>query len=171
MTGGHDADFEAFVLSSWPRLRQAAYALTRDTRDAEDLLQTVLTKAYSRWSRVRRDDPVAYVRRSLVNAYIDTWRRAQRLREVPVAVPTDDASYDMTQHIEQRVEQRVELVGRLDRLSDRERTIVVMRHYLDLSEAEVARTLGCSVGTVKSTCSRALQRLRIPSLTPGEEHP
>ena len=53
----------------------------------------------------------------------------------------------------------------LDRLSDRERTVVVMRHYLDLSEAEVARTLGCSVGTVKSTCSRALQRLRIPSLT------
>ena len=67
------------------------------------------------------------------------------------------------------VEQRDELMQRLDRLSDRERTIVVMRHYLDLSEAEVARTLGCSVGTVKSTCSRALQRLRIPSLTHGEE--
>ena len=165
MSGSHDAEFEAFVLSAWPRLRQAAYALTRDTRDAEDLLQTVLTKAYTRWSRVRRDDPVAYVRRSLVNAYIDTWRRARTLREVPMAVPTDRPSYDDAV----RVEQRDELVGRLDRLSDRERTIVVMRHYLDLSEAEVARTLGCSVGTVKSTCSRALQRLRIPSLTHGEE--
>ena len=164
MSASHDAEFETFVLSTWPRLRQAAYALTRDTRDAEDLLQTVLTKAYTRWSRVRRDDPVAYIRRSLVNAYIDTWRRARTLREVPMAVPTERASYDA-----ELVEQRDELVQRLDRLSDRERTIVVMRHYLDLSEAEVARTLGCSIGTVKSTCSRALQRLRIPSLTHGEE--
>jgi RNA polymerase sigma factor (sigma-70 family) len=80
-------------------------------------------------------------------------------------VPAERASYDDTE----RVEQRHELVERLDRLSDRERTVVVMRHYLDLSEAEVARTLGCSVGTVKSTCSRSLQRLRIPSLTHGEE--
>jgi RNA polymerase sigma-70 factor (sigma-E family) len=165
MSASHDTEFETFVLSTWPRLRQAAYALTRDTRDAEDLLQTVLTKAYTRWSRVRRDDPVAYVRRSLVNAYIDTWRRARTLREVPMAVPTERPSSDDVA----RVDQRDELVQRLDLLSERERTIVVMRHYLDLTEAEVARTLGCSVGTVKSTCSRALQRLRIPSLTPGEE--
>lgn len=166
MSGSQDAEFEEFVLTTWPRLRQAAYALTRDTRDADDLLQTVLTKAYSRWTRVRREDPVAYVRRSLVNAYIDTWRRARRLREVPMAVPTEQpTTYDDAE----RVEQRDELMGRLDCLSDRERTVVVMRHYLDLSEAEVARTLGCSVGTVKSTCSRALQRLRIPSLTHGEE--
>ena len=165
MSSSHDAEFETFVLSTWPRLRQAAYALTRDTRDAEDLLQTVLTKAYTRWSRVRRDDPVAYIRRSLVNAYIDTWRRSRTHREVPMAVPTERPSYDEAE----LVEQRDELVQRLDRLSDRERTVVVMRHYLDLPEAEVARTLGCSVGTVKSTCSRALQRLRIPSLTHGEE--
>jgi len=167
MSGSHDVEFEEFVLSAWPRLRQAAYALTRDTRDAEDLLQTVLTKAYSSWSRVRRDDPVAYVRRSLVNAYIDTWRRARTVREVSMAEPTERPSYDAAE----LVEQRDELVGRLERLSERERTIVVMRHYLDLSEAEVARTLGCSVGTVKSTCSRALQRLRIPSMTPGEGTP
>jgi RNA polymerase sigma-70 factor (sigma-E family) len=166
MSGSHDADYELFVLSTWPRLRQAAYALTRDTGDADDLLQTVLTKTYVKWGQVRRDDPVAYVRRSLVNAYIDTWRRARNVREVPMAVP-ERATRDHTE----LVEQRDELVGRLDRLSERERTVVVMRHYLDLSEAEVARTLGCSVGTVKSTCSRALQRLRIPSLTPGEETP
>jgi RNA polymerase sigma-70 factor (sigma-E family) len=165
MSGRHDAEYEAFVLSAWPRLRQAAYALTRDTRDADDLLQTVLTKTFVKWARVRRDDPVAYVRRSLVNAYIDSWRRKVRLREVPMAVP-ERASRDQTE----LVELRDDLVGRLDRLSDRERTVVVMRHYLDLPEAEVARTLGCSVGTVKSTCSRALQRLRIPSLTHGEEH-
>ena len=82
-----------------------------------------------------------------------------------MAVPTERPSYDDAE----RVEQRDELVQRLDQLSERERTIVVMRHYLDLTEAEVARTLGCSIGTVKSTCSRALQRLRIPSLTHGEE--
>jgi RNA polymerase sigma-70 factor (sigma-E family) len=164
MSASHDAEFETFVLSAWPRLRQAAYALTRDTRDADDLLQTVLTTAYSKWARVRRDDPVAYVRRSLVNAYIDSWRRSRTIREVPMAVP-ERGSSDQAE----LVEQRDELVQRLDQLSDRERTIVVTRHYLDLSEAEVARMLGCSVGTVKSTCSRALQRLRVSSMTHGEE--
>ena len=165
MSRGDDTEFEVFVTAAWPRLRQAAYALTRNTHDADDLLQSVLTKAYARWPRVRRDDPVAYVRRSLVNAYIDTWRRGRMLREVPTAVPAEAPSYDESA----RVDQRDELVGRLNRLSERERTVVVMRHYLDLSEAEVARTLGCSVGTVKSTCSRALQRLRIPLLMLGEE--
>jgi len=165
MSGSHDQEFEEFVLSAWPRLRQAAFALTRDTRDAEDLLQTVLTKTYTRWSRVRRDDPVAYVRRSLINAYIDSWRRAKVVREVPVETLVEVPSSDRSE----LVEQRDELVGRLGQLSERERTVVVMRHYFDLSEADVARTLECSVGTVKSTCSRALQRLRIPSLTHGEE--
>ena len=61
-----------------------------------------------------------------------------------------------------RVALRADLAQRLAALSDRERAMVVMRHYLDLSEADVAEALGCSVGTVKSTCSRALARLRIP---------
>ena len=68
----YDEEFDQFVGSAWPRLRQAAFALTGHTADAEDLLQGVLARAYAGWPRIRRGDPVAYVRRALVNAYIDT---------------------------------------------------------------------------------------------------
>jgi RNA polymerase sigma-70 factor (sigma-E family) len=160
-----DAKFEAFVLASWPRLRQAAYALTRDTHDAEDLLQGVLVRLYTRWGRLGPDDPTAYVRRMLVNSYIDSTRRRRRGREVPVAQPADVPSADANVV----VADRDDLMGRLSVLSERERAMVVMRHYLDASEAEVARALGCSVGTVKSTCSRALHRLRIPMTATQED--
>jgi RNA polymerase sigma-70 factor (sigma-E family) len=158
MTEPGDAKFEEFLLASWPRLRQAAYALTRDTEDAEDLLQGVLVRLYARWGRLGQEDPTAYVRRMLVNSYIDSFRRSRRVREVPVAEPVEVASADASTV----VAERDQLLSRLSALSERERAMVVMRHYLDASEAEVARALGCSVGTVKSTCSRALGRLRIP---------
>jgi RNA polymerase sigma-70 factor (sigma-E family) len=160
----YDDEFDAFVLSAWPRLRQGAFALTGHAADAEDLLQTVLTRAYAAWPRVRREDPVAYVRRALVNAYIDGWRRRQRVRvdpveEVPDAVVTDPTG---------GAEDRVDLGVRLAALSARERSMVVMRYYLDLPEAEVARLLRCSTGTVKSTCSRALARLRLTPDAPSD---
>lgn len=158
-----DASFDEFVSSAWRPLRQAAFALTGNTADAEDLLQTVLVRTYARWSRVQRDDALAYVRRGLVNAYVDTWRRRRVLRfdsvdEVP------EVSYDA----DSRVDDRADLAALLAALSPRERTMVVMRHYFDQSEQEVAQAMSCSVGTVKSTCSRALQRLRIPVTTAEE---
>lgn len=162
-----DDGFDAFVRSTWHSLRQAAFALTGDRDDAEDLLQTVLANAYARWPRVSRDDPVAYVRRALVNRYIDTWRRRRLVREEPAAEPRPRPSYDALG----RLDDRVDLVSMLAALSPRERTMVVMRHYLDLPEREVAHAMGCSVGTVKSTCSRALQRLRVPVTAPREERP
>lgn len=159
----YDAEFDLFVVSAWPRLRQAAFALTGNTADAEDLLQGVLLRAYAGWPRVRRDDPVAYLRRGLVNAYIDSWRRRRLLQidsvEQPPERPTYDRSTDAT-------EDRAELKERLASLTPRERTMVVMRYYLDLPEAEVAHALSCSVGTVKSTCSRAMARLRITDDSP-----
>lgn len=160
----HDAEFDAFVRSTWPTLRRAALALTGNAADAEDLLQSVLVEAYARWPRVTRDDPVAYLRRSLVNRYVDRWRRRRVVDEQSVAEPLE-TSYDA----DGRVEDRADLVVLLARLSPRERTMLVMRHYLDLSEQEVARTLGCSIGTVKSTCSRALARLRVPVTTARED--
>lgn len=161
---GDDA-FDAFVRSSWHTLRQAAYALTGNGADAEDLLQTVLTRTYARWRTVGRDDPVAYVRRALVNAWIDTWRRQRVLREESSdLLPETAAGDDGTGRVEDRADVQVLLAS----LSPRERAMVVMRHYLDLSEQDVARTLDCSVGTVKSTCSRALHRLRVPT-THGED--
>ena len=158
-----DAAFDEFVSSAWRPLRQAAFALTGNTADAEDLLQTVLVRTYARWPRVGRDDAVAYVRRALVNAYVDTWRRRQVLRFDTVGeVP--EVSYDE----DTRADDRADLAERLARLSPRERTMVVMRHYFDQSEQDVAQAMNCSVGTVKSTCSRALQRLRIPVTTAEE---
>lgn len=158
-----DAAFDEFVSSAWRPLRQAAFALTGNTADAEDLLQTVLVRTYARWPRVGRDDAVAYVRRALVNAYVDTWRRRQVLRFDTVGeVP--EVSYDE----DTRADDRADLAERLARLSPRERTMVVMRHYFDQSEHDVAQAMSCSVGTVKSTCSRALQRLRIPVTTAEE---
>lgn len=158
----HDAEFDAFVASAWPRLRQAAFALTGNTPDAEDLLQAVLVRAYAGWPSIRRDDPVAYVRRGLVNGYIDTWRRRQRLTLEPVDEVPDVATYD----VDTGADQRVDLRARLAELTTRERTMVVMRYYLDLPEAEVALALGCSTGTVKSTCSRAMSRLRVCDESP-----
>ena len=162
-----DAEFESFVRSAWPTLRQAAFALAGNRADAEDLLQAVLTRTYARWHVVGRDDPVAYVRRALLNAYVDTWRRRRVLREVPTEVVPERATREDELA---RADDRVDLVGLLASLSARERSMVVMRHYLDLSEQDVADALGCSVGTVKSTCSRALRRLRVPAGPHVEGH-
>jgi RNA polymerase sigma-70 factor (sigma-E family) len=153
-----DAEFEEFVRASWRRLGQAAYALTGDRHDAEDLLQSVLERTYARWSIVGGEDPVAYVRRALVHGYVDGWRRRKRIRMDPTDAPPETAVPDGMDGAEHRADLR-QLLGELTR---RERAMVVLRYYLDYSEHEVAATLSCSVGTVKSTCSRALSRLRVP---------
>jgi RNA polymerase sigma-70 factor (sigma-E family) len=158
----YDEEFDLFVASAWPRLRQAAFALTGQSADAEDLLQGVLARAYAGWPRVRRDDPVAYVRRALVNAYIDTWRRRRRIRVDPVDVVPDSESADLSSD----ADDRADLKALLAALSQRERSMVVMRYYLDLPEQEVARLLDCSTGTVKSTCSRAMGKLRLSEDSP-----
>src|SRR4051794_37124258 len=95
-----DREFEEFVTAAWPRLRQASYLLTHHQQDAEDLLQTVLARAYAGWARVRRDEAYAYVHRALVNAYIDStrrrrpapWLRASDLVAGPASGPVDDRS-------------------------------------------------------------------------------
>jgi RNA polymerase sigma-70 factor (sigma-E family) len=147
-------EFEEFVTASWPRLRQVAWLLTREVDDAEDLLQGVLVRACASWSRISRDDPYAYVRRGLVNGHIDQWRRRGVIR-------FESGTPERAVHDAARVEDRSELIVLLGRLTARERATVVLRHYLDLSTAEVAAELGVSTGTVKSTLSRALATLRI----------
>jgi RNA polymerase sigma-70 factor (sigma-E family) len=155
-----DREFEEFVAGAWPRLRRAAYLLCHDTHEADDLVQSALATCYVRWPKVRRDDAFAYVRRALVNAYIDTTRRRR-----PVPVATDpDRGVDP----DHSVEDRSELTDLLAPLSPRERSIIVWRYYLDAPEAEVAERLGVSRGTVKSTASRALARLRSAATTEGE---
>jgi RNA polymerase sigma-70 factor (sigma-E family) len=151
----HEDAFNAFVAARPRHLLQTAYLLTGDRHRAEDLLQTALTRAYLHWDRIESADPEGYVRRTLANAHIDWWRR-KPWREEPTALlpdsagPDDAASYDARDAVLQA------LAG----LSRRQRAVIVLRYYEDLSETEIAAALGCSAGTVKSAASRAMAKLR-----------
>ena len=152
MARARDREFEEFVREAWPRLRRAAYLLTHDTHDAEDLVQTALTRSYARWSQVRREGAYSYVHRALVNGYIDSTRRRH---PVPVA-----STGERPVAADVGVEDRSELVELLAPLSPRERSIIVWRYDLDATDTEVAERLGVAPGTGRSTASRALSRLR-----------
>lgn len=148
--------FREFVLARGPALSRAAYLLTGDRSAAEELAQATLVKAALRWRRVSAaGNPEAYVRRILVNEHISWWRRFGR-RELPDGYPREKIVSDVTD----ATVQRLDLAAALARLPRRQRTVVVLRFYEDLSEAETAALMGCSVGTVKSQASAALAKLR-----------
>jgi len=152
-----DAEFASFVGSHYPRLLHLADLLTGDRGVAEDLLQTVLTRTYVRWSAVRQDNPLGYVRAGLVNARTD-WLRRGRHRERPSPSPPDPRT--SPDHAAQ-IAGRDAIQRALSALTARERSVVVLRYFEDLTESEIARTLGVAPGTVKSTCARALTKLRV----------
>ncbi len=136
-----------------------AFLLTgRHRAEAEDLLQGVLERAYRRWPRIcRGGDPEPYVRRMLVNASVDRWRVLRRRSEEPLlAGHARLASADHATGIADRDL----LLRALAELPPRQRAVLVLRYFSDLSEAQAAATMGCSVGSVKSHSSRALARLR-----------
>jgi RNA polymerase sigma-70 factor (sigma-E family) len=153
-----DLEFVAFFGEAWPRLYRTALAITADPGAAEDALQSSFAKAYAAWARVRRaDHPEAYVRRMVVNEILGArrygWRRRERPHEriePPGAVPSP----------EQGVVDRDAVWSAVQELPVRQRAVIVLRYYEDLSEAEIAATLGCSRGTVKSQASAALANLR-----------
>jgi RNA polymerase sigma-70 factor (sigma-E family) len=149
------AAFQSYVVGRSPALLRTAYLLTGNRADAEDLLQTALAKTYLAWDRIRDREAVdGYVRRVLVTTQTSAWRRRRPeslYDEVP-EVPGRDRHADADLHDA--------LWTALGRLGKKQRAIVVLRYYEDLSEADTARVLGVSVGTVKSTTSRALSLLR-----------
>jgi RNA polymerase sigma-70 factor (sigma-E family) len=150
---GRDGEYVAFVAANWDRYLRLARVLTGDPHRGEELLQDCLVRLYLRWRRVSRRDPHPYLRRMLVNGNISWWRR--RARERLVESPperADPAAAERDFHEELR--------RALLALPDRQRAVVVLRHYEDLTEREVAALLGCTVGTVKSHHARALTRLR-----------
>ena len=160
MAGGDDG-FDEFAAAAWPRLRWSAYLLTGDYHLAEDLAQTTLARTFAHWRRVRRQDAMAYSRKVLVNLNIDRLRRRRM-----VEVGGDSAEHAMDrvadgQDAEATATDRDQLVRLLSVLTDRERRVVVLRHYFDLGEAATASELGIAPGTVKSTLSRALAKLRV----------
>jgi RNA polymerase sigma-70 factor (sigma-E family) len=151
-----DEEFVEFAEASSAGLLHAAYLLTGNRHAAEDAAQAALVRTYAAWSRVRRDDAFAYARRVLVNYVTDRWRR--RLREYAVGdLPERPAGADLAE----QVVQRQWLIDALSSLTLRERAVIIMRYLFDLPEAAVARDLGITLGTVKSTSSRALAKLRV----------
>ncbi len=149
--------FRDYVAARQCALLRTARMLTGNQHTAEDLVQAALERVWPRWSRIVRDgDPDAYVRRVLVNTYSTWWRRKWRgeapTSELPeVAAPDAYADADLADALRRL----------LPTLTPRQKAVVVLRFYEDLSEAATADTLGCSVGTVKSQTSKALARLRL----------
>ena len=155
-----DEAFSAFVAARSRHLLHAAHLLTGDRHRAEDLLQTALTRAYLRWDELT--EPEGYVRRTMINAHIDWWRRRPWREECTDEVPEVALPDGADDHAV-----RDAVLTALDVLSPRQRAVVVLRYYEDLPEAEIADILGCSPGTVKSAASRAMARLRTsPGLSP-----
>lgn len=158
-------DFDAFVDAFSPRLLRAAVLLTGDHGRAEDLVQDALARAFLRWDCIASEDPMAYVRRSMLNGYVDWWRR-RPWHEQPVAVLPEHPgqSIDATEsHATTDA-----LLRALDGLTRRERAVVVLRYFDDLSESQIAEALSIAPGTVKSACSRALAKLRTSSHLTGD---
>jgi RNA polymerase sigma-70 factor (sigma-E family) len=154
-----DDEFREFVVARLGALSRVAYLLAGGHDAAEELLQNALVVVASRWHRVAAaNDPMAYVRRVLYHEHVSAWRRNRHLRaeyatdQVPERRGARDEADDAVR--------RVVLEQALARLTPRQRAVIVLRFYEDLSEADAATVLGCSLGTVKSQTHHALGRLR-----------
>jgi RNA polymerase sigma-70 factor (sigma-E family) len=151
-------DFDQFVAAHVDDLVRTAYLIVWDEAEAEDLVQECLLKVARRWPRVRRmEQPRAYARRILVNLALDGARgRARRRSELEPGGGSSATAVDPLSALDTRAE----LLQALGQLPARQRAVLVLRYFNDLTEAQVAEVLGCSPGTVKSSASRGLARLR-----------
>ena len=156
-----DREFREFMYARWPVMVRLAYGLTGDQGHAEDVAQAAFARAYASWSRVRRSgNPDAYVRQIVINENRNRFRK----RRVPERL-TDSLSESALVDVEwtdstQEYDERSALIAALQRLGPRQRAVIVLRYWMDLTEHETAAALNCSVGTVKSQASRALATLR-----------
>jgi RNA polymerase sigma-70 factor, ECF subfamily len=149
--------FAEFVAARSPALLRSAYLLVGDQATAEDLLQHALTRVFLRWDKL--EEPAAaeaYVRTTLVRSLISWRRRRWYHAEIPQAVTPDVSTSDLASQV---VTQQA-LMPHLMSLSPRQRVVLVLRYFMDMTEAEVAHELGCSVGAVKSHAARGRRALR-----------
>lgn len=159
------AEFEGFAADHVDGLVRAAFLMVGDQGDAEDLVQDCLLRVARRWQRVRSmEHPDAYARRVLFNLILDgRRRRARRQEELRDGGPPDQLQQDVaTEPVE-----RLDLLWALGTLPPRQRAILVLRYFADLPESEIATTLECAPGTVKSSAARGLARLRETIGTPA----
>ena len=152
------AEFDRFVADATDTLLRTAYLIVWDLGEAEDLVQETLFEVARRWPRVRRmEHPRAYARRILVNRTLSgSARRTRRRQELIAPMPRERAG---GADVAGEIDGQDELMAALEALPPRQRTVLVLRYFLDLPEAEVAAALRCSLGTVKSSASRGLARL------------
>ncbi|MDQ4111791.1 MAG: SigE family RNA polymerase sigma factor [Actinomycetota bacterium] len=151
-----DTDFDEYVVTRSGALLRLAYLLTGDGHRAEDLVQDTLERLCRRWSRMTHVvDPHAYARKILLNQHL-SWRRKRASSELVVADLPERSGEDETE----AVGVRHLLWQRIGALPPRQRAVVVLRYYEDLSDADIAEALGISAGTVRSTAMRALIKLR-----------
>ncbi|MEU4396075.1 SigE family RNA polymerase sigma factor [Kribbella sp. NPDC023855] len=149
-------DFDDFVRGASTRLLRTAVLLTGDRQAAEDLVQEVFERVYVRWRWIR-GGPEPYARKTLTNLVANRWRRRSRKPEVALTGHHEEAQPDGTEGLATRDQ----LLTALQELPPRQRAVIVLRYYEDLTEAQTAEALGCSLGTVKSQTSRALGKLRL----------
>ncbi|SCE71650.1 RNA polymerase sigma-70 factor, sigma-E family [Micromonospora purpureochromogenes] len=155
--------YEEFADSRLTALLRYAVMLTGDPHQAQDLVQDTMVRVQLNWRRVARaDSPERYVRRMLTNQYVD-WRRGSWMRRVLLRGEPEESAPPATDHAQDAVD-RDQVWSLLARLPRRQRASLVLRYYEDLPDAEIAEILGCAVGTVRSSISRALATLRAEHL-------
>ncbi|MDR1710263.1 MAG: SigE family RNA polymerase sigma factor [Propionibacteriaceae bacterium] len=147
----HAQTFEQFTMENSVALQAFAFLVIGNREDARDAVQDALLGAYKRWDRLG-DDPLAYVRRSIVNANISAWRK--RRRETPVA-QVQSNSWDQGPQVETTWVRRM-----CGNLPTKQRAAVIMRYYEDMSFAQIAEILGCPETTARSLLHRGLAQLR-----------
>lgn len=154
-----DEEFAELVHACWASLYRTAYLMLGDAAEAEDLVQTALAKTYANWRRVRSIDAApGYARTTLVNTAASWfrkkgWRNERPTEVLPETTPSAGHETDLSD--------RHAVIDALGTLPPRQRAVVVLRFYEDLSVAQVAHALGITEGTVKSQTSEALSKLRI----------
>jgi RNA polymerase sigma-70 factor (sigma-E family) len=153
-----DAGFREYIGPRLDPLRRTAYLMCGDWHTADDVVSSVVLKLYQGWARiVRMENLDAYVRRAIVNAWLDERRRPWR-RERPL--PASELPASGQPAGDRGVHDRLAILRHLDALPRRRRAVIVLRYYCDLSVEDTAEVLGCSPGTVKSQAARALETLR-----------
>ncbi|WP_109505999.1 SigE family RNA polymerase sigma factor [Nocardioides speluncae] len=150
----NEADFSEFVHASWPSLYRTAYLMLGEHALAEDLVQTSLAKTYASWRHIRELAAApAYARKVMFNTAASWFRQRGWRNELPT-LSLPERGYDV-EHAD-----RPTIIGTLRQLPPRQRAVVVLRYYEDLSVADAAAALGCTEGTVKSQTADALAKLR-----------
>ncbi|MER6948474.1 SigE family RNA polymerase sigma factor [Nonomuraea sp. NPDC000554] len=168
MDPGFETALREFVVDRSAALFRTAYLLTGDRHAAEDLVQSALAKTAAKWRGLR--DPAAiegYVRRAMYHERVSWWRRRSRVTEVPTGWLPDQIGDGHAEAADLRLVMRAALA----RLTPRQRTVLVLRYFEDLSETEIAQLLGVGVGSVRSQIYRSLERLKkaAPELTTVRE--